>query len=195
MKSIQTLAAGLLLASAAAFAQHGATPPATAKPYAGLESRDIKALSAEDTERLLQGQDMSLALAAELNGYPGPMHVLELAQPLRLSARQREQTEALMAQHKAQARELGAQLVQAERELDLAFAGGKITSADLTRLTRHIGDVQAVLRDSHLQTHLRQEALLEPQQVAHYGRLRGYASNGGVPAPLTADPSVHGNHQ
>ena len=32
---------------------------------------------------------MGLALAAELNGYPGPSHVLELADKLELSAEQR----------------------------------------------------------------------------------------------------------
>ena len=46
--------------------------------YASMQSRDIKALSASDIEGLRAGRGMSLALAAELNGYPGPLHVLEL---------------------------------------------------------------------------------------------------------------------
>ena len=170
MKRLIALA---LLAAPAAFAQHA--HPAAA-PYAGLQSREIKALSPEDVNRLLQGQGMSLALAAELNGYPGPAHVLELAGPLQLSEAQRAQTQALMDAHKAQARELGKELVQAERALDAAFAGGHATADEVARHTRRIGELQGALRDAHLQTHLKQKALLTPQQVAHYNRLRGYAT-------------------
>jgi hypothetical protein len=49
------------------------------QPYAGLEGRSIKALSEQQVADLRAGRGMVLALAAELNGYPGPMHVLELA--------------------------------------------------------------------------------------------------------------------
>jgi Spy/CpxP family protein refolding chaperone len=169
MKAWMTMA---LLAASAAHAQHGHH----ATPYAGLQAREIKALSPEDAQKLLQGQGMSLALAAELNGYPGPLHVLELAQPLELSASQREQTQALMDAHKAEARELGRQLVEAERALDAAFAAGAATEADVARLTRRIGELQGLLRAAHLQTHLKQKALLTPRQVAQYQHLRGYAT-------------------
>ncbi|NIN54376.1 MAG: hypothetical protein GTO38_03650, partial [Hydrogenophaga sp.] len=47
-------------------------------PYAGLERREIKALAAEQVRAHLDGDGMALALAAELNAYPGPMHVLQL---------------------------------------------------------------------------------------------------------------------
>ena len=62
---------------------------ATASPYAGEQSRDIKALSSTETNNLLNGAGMGYAKAAELNGYPGPMHVLELARPLGLTDAQR----------------------------------------------------------------------------------------------------------
>jgi len=162
----------LLLGAATAFAQHAHH----GTPYAGLQAREIKALSPEDAQKLLQGQGMSLALAAELNGYPGPLHVLELAQPLQLSASQREQTQALMDAHKAEARELGRQLVEGERALDAAFAAGAATEADVARHTRRIGELQGLLRAAHLQTHLKQKALLTPHQVAEYQRLRGYTT-------------------
>jgi hypothetical protein len=48
-------------------------------PYAGQQTRAIKALSPEDLAGLLNGEGMGMAKAAELNGYPGPVHVLELA--------------------------------------------------------------------------------------------------------------------
>ena len=62
-----------------------AVSPAAAQdpaPYAGLETREIKALSPEQIEDLLAGEGMGYALAAELNHYPGPRHVLALAAEL-----------------------------------------------------------------------------------------------------------------
>jgi len=172
MKKQITLLFATLLVAAGAQAQHHAQGSAT--PYAGLHQREIKALSADDTKRLLEGQGMSLALAAELNGYPGPMHTLEHADALRLDTAQRERTQALMHAHKAEARELGARLVEAERDLDRAFAARAISEAELERLTARIGQLQAQLRAAHLRTHLQQTALLSPQQVAQYQQLRGY---------------------
>lgn len=63
--------------SGAATAQHA---PST--PYAGLEKRAVKALSDKQIADLQAGRGMGLALSAELNGYPGPVHVLELAERL-----------------------------------------------------------------------------------------------------------------
>src|SRR5438105_15399833 len=86
--------------------------------YAGQQSREIKALSAEETRQYLAGAGMGYAKPAELNGYPGPMHVLEFADALALTAEQRDQTKALMQTHKEQAKSIGAKLIVAERQLD-----------------------------------------------------------------------------
>lgn len=145
-----------------------------ASPYAGETGRDIKALSAQEQKAWLEGQGQGLARAAELNGYPGPMHVLELAEPLRLDESQRTRTRALMDRHKAQVRELGAQLVAAERQLDQAFREQKVSAAEVDRLTADIARLQGEVRASHLRTHLEQTAMLTSEQVAAYGRLRGY---------------------
>lgn len=185
----------LALAAGAAQAQHtgghdmhhganGAGKSTQGSPYAGMQSREIKALSADDAAKLQQGHGMSLALAAELNGYPGPSHVLELADQLQLTPTQRAQTQSLMDSHRADARELGRQIVEAERQLDAAFKGGRATAEEVTRQTRRIGELQGQLRDTHLQTHLKQKALLTPQQVAQYNVLRGYAVT-----------SQHGGHR
>jgi hypothetical protein len=56
-----------------------------ASPYAGMERRAVKALSEQQTADLKARRGMGLSLPAELNGYPGPAHVLELAEALRLS--------------------------------------------------------------------------------------------------------------
>ena len=159
---------------------HMHAPPAPvavalpASPYAGEATRDIKSLSASDVAGLQAGAGMAYAKAAELNGYPGPAHVLELAAQLQLNSDQRAATEKLMEQHKSKARTLGAQLVDAERALDSAFASKQIDAQRTTELTQRIGALQAMLRAEHLQTHLAQTALLNPKQVVSYQSLRGY---------------------
>jgi Spy/CpxP family protein refolding chaperone len=176
---LAAMLAGALIAAAPAAAQHGhghghAAPANPQAPYAGMQARAIKALSEDDVQRLRGGHGMSLALAAELNGYAGPLHVLEHADALALDARQRAQTEALLAEHKARARALGASVVEAESSLDRGFAGGRITAEDVARQTQEIARLQGLLRAEHLQTHLRQHALLTPEQRARYRQLRGY---------------------
>ncbi len=171
-----TGATGLFAQHAPGQHGHGASAAPAPSPYAGQQTRSIKALSATQEQDLLQGKGMELAKAAELNGYPGPSHVLELAAALQLDGVQRRATETLMSRHKDKARALGAQLVEAERALDTAFSSQTIDAARITQLTQDIGTLQAALRAEHLQTHLEQTALLNPQQIAGYQRLRGYDS-------------------
>jgi len=147
-----------------------------ASSYGAMQQREIRALSSEQMQDLLAGRGMAQALAAELNGWPGPMHVLEHADALNLTPRQREETEALMAAHRADAIALGTRLVEAERVLDLAFRDRRITAATLVTQTDAIGALQGQLRAEHLRTHLRQTALLSAEQVARYAELRGYAA-------------------
>lgn len=173
----------LVVASAAAIAQHSGhkvtAQPVTGQqtsPYAGQQERAIKSLSAQDTQDWLDGKGMSLAKAAELNGYPGPMHTLELASPLQLSDAQRDASKQLMTTHKDEVRRLGADLVQAERTLDQAFVKRSVDQASLKAMTQRIGELQAAIRESHLRTHLLQTAILTNKQVAQYNTLRGYDS-------------------
>jgi hypothetical protein len=67
----------------------------SSRPYAGMQARAIKALSAEQIADLKAGRGLSLALAAELNGYPGPRHVLELVEQLGLTDQQRADVQRL----------------------------------------------------------------------------------------------------
>ncbi|HWP19541.1 MAG TPA: Spy/CpxP family protein refolding chaperone [Burkholderiaceae bacterium] len=170
----------LMLASAVASAPHDHRPAPTS-PYAGEESRAIKALSAERVEQLLAGEGLGYAKAAELNGHPGPAHVLQWAQALRLSPAQRQATERLMQRHKERARELGRELVEAERRLDQALRHAGPEPASIARLVEAAGRVEAALRAEHLATHLAQTAILTREQISHYHRLRGYAPRGQDP--------------
>jgi hypothetical protein len=152
-----------------ALAQHN--PP---QPYAGLESRAIKALPPEQLADLRAGRGMGLALPAELNGYPGPIHVLELAGPLGLTPEQRGRTEALIAAMKAEAIPLGERLIADEAALDRLFAEKRATAGTVDAASASVGTAQAALRAAHLRYHLDMMAVLTPDQIARYAVLRGY---------------------
>ena len=167
------LAFGFALATSA-LAQPAHHGHGAASPYAGQQSREIKALSEQEVKDLLAGAGMGMAKAAELNRYPGPMHALELADRLALSAQQREQLSALMERHKAQARKLGQRVLELERELDALFARGQPTTTEVDRLSLAIGEAHGRLRADHLKTHLGTAALLTSEQVDRYVAARGY---------------------
>lgn len=150
--------------------QHGAAP------YAGLQQRAVKALSDQQLSDLRTGRGMGLALAAELNGYPGPIHVLELADQLQLSDEQRQRMRALTEAMKAEAVPVGEKLIGQERALDQAFARREITPTTLAALTAQIGETQGELRAVHLKYHLTTAELLSPHQRHRYDELRGYSN-------------------
>lgn len=147
-------------------------------PYKGEESRQIKALSESEITGLLAGKGMGYAKAAELNGYPGPKHVLELSKELSLTAEQKKKTETLFALMEASAKYLGAELIAAERALDQAFANKKIDESTLSELVNKIGQIESQLRTAHLNAHLQQVKVLNEKQIALYMTLRGYNEAG-----------------
>ena len=147
------------------------------QPYAGLEQRPIKALAPERVADLLAGRGASYALAAELNSYPGPRHVLDLAAELALTPEQRRAAEEADAAMEAEARRLGQQLLEREAALDRAFAGGAATADEVARLADEAAATEGQLRAVHLRAHLAMKAVLTPEQIARYDRLRGYAGN------------------
>jgi hypothetical protein len=147
------------------------------QPYAGLQNRPIKTLSEQQIADLRSGRGMGMALAAELNGYPGPIHAIELAEQLHLSSDQLSKLKALFEAMKAETIPLGETLISQERNLNDDFADRTITLARLEGATQRIGATEAALRMAHLKYHLSTVALLTPEQVAQYKELRGYKSN------------------
>lgn len=172
---LMSLVAALLVSSSAC----------AQSPYAGMETRGIKALSDAQIGDLQAGRGMGFALPAELNGYPGPLHVLELADKLSLSAEQRGKVQQLFDAMKNEAISVGAKLIAEEAELDRQFSARSITPDSLRRMTAQIASTQGALRDTHLKYHLSTAALLSPHQIAQYAQLRGYAGNA---------PSGHHQH-
>jgi Spy/CpxP family protein refolding chaperone len=170
--------------AALAIALIGAAPaawPQTHQPYAGLQARPVKALSDQQIADLKAGRGMGLALAAELNGYPGPMHVLELAAPLELSDDQRTKVAGLFDAMKREAMPLGERLIAAETALDRQFADKTITSSGLGEATRDIASLQGELRLAHLKYHLATLELLTLEQAQRYSTLRGYGGGQHTP--------------
>lgn len=162
-----TTAAALILSAVAAGAE---------TPYAGMQGRSIKALSEQQVADLGAGRGMGLALAAELNGYPGPSHVLELADKLDLSADQRASVKAMFDSMKAEAVPLGSKLIEQEAALDKQFASRTITPESLKVLTAAVAETHGQLRETHLKYHLSTVAVLSPGQMQRYAELRGYGS-------------------
>jgi len=156
----------LCVLAAPAAAQHHA--------YHGQHGREIKALSPEEVKQYLAGAGMGYAKAAELNQFPGPQHALELADRLGLDPAQRAAIQRLMDAHKAEARAIGARLVESERTLEALFRSGKVDQAALAKSVLAAAALEGEYRLSHLETHRRMRSLLTQEQVARYDELRGY---------------------
>ena len=147
---------------------------ATDTPYAGQQNRAVSTFSEADVEALLSGGGWGLAKPAELNGWPGPRHVLDLAQDLDLSADQEQAIQTLFDDMNAKARALGAALIEKERNLDLAFESGEIDPATLQQLLSASEAIRGELRATHLSAHLATAPILSRHQRVIYSRLRGY---------------------
>jgi hypothetical protein len=86
---------------------------------------------------------MSLAKAAELNHYPGPRHVLDLAAQLQLYCAARWRRSRLRP-HAPEAARLGTLIVDREQELDQLFATQAVNSHTLRSLTNTLPSFTAV---------------------------------------------------
>ena len=139
---------------------------------------DIKSLSQDEQSALLAGRGMGLARPAELNGYPGPTHVLELAAQLDLNTDQLAGTRDIFERMQQVARADGAALIDAERALDVLYESKTATVENVRQQLARIEKIRAHLRGVHLIAHLEQAALLTPHQRARYAELRGYGSDG-----------------
>ena len=181
-------------ALAAGCTEHRGHPPpsepAPASPYAGQEARALKALSEEEIAAYRSGAGMALARVAELNHYPGPRHVLDLAAGLGLTDAQRAAVEEQFGAMQSEAVRLGAEILAREADLEAMFAGGTAVPDRATALMEEIGHLNGRLRAVHVRAHIATRALLTDDQTAAYDRLRGYAHGEGHGAH---DPAMHGH--
>lgn len=167
---------------------------AEATPYAGLQSRTIKSLSETDLEELRRGGGWGFALPAELNGKPGPAHLLELKDELGLSKDQVRKIEAIHSEMREQAIVTGERFIKAEAALSDAFAGDQLDLAELKKLVEATEAARAELRLVHLSRHLQTTPLLSADQIQKYSILRGYANDPCSTVPEGHDPAMWKKH-
>lgn len=170
MYKLLTMIAIFIAAPSVTLAQSGHSP------YPGQEKGEIKSLSAEEIQAYLSGDGMGWAKAAELNHYPGPKHVLDLAADLHLSQRQISTTKVIYDGMQREAAALGKLVVEKERLLDSLFANQKMDKARLGSVVAEIAKLQGKLRAAHLAAHLQTKKALSPEQIAAYDALSGYES-------------------
>ncbi|MBW3551885.1 MAG: hypothetical protein KY466_00170 [Gemmatimonadetes bacterium] len=187
---MRTVVGAAILAVAAIGCGGSAAP----SPYAGEESRAIKALDEAEVSGLLAGEGMGFALAAELNGLPGPRHVLDAAEALELDSDQRVRVQAIFEAMNTEAVRLGSAIVEGERELDRLFGSGAATRTDVAERTVALGTLRGRLRNAHLQAHLQTAPLLTEHQRMRYRDVRGYGTRSADGAAAQAEHSGHPGH-
>jgi Spy/CpxP family protein refolding chaperone len=180
------------MVSGLAFAQHAQHGPAT--PYAGQEERDIKGLSAEDIAELRRGGGWGFAKPAELNGMPGPAHLLELKDQIGLRPEQAAAIQSIFDRMRANAIHEGERLIALEQALDEQFRGRSVTDRSLREVLAEIEKSRQALRYIHLAAHLETPTLLTPEQVRRYNQLRGYSQNPCGDVPAGHDPVMWRRH-
>jgi len=146
----------------------------TPSDYVDLQFTEIRGLSTEQLEGYQTGAGLGYALPAELNGYPGPRHVLDLADELALTDTQQADIQALYDDMLPQAIELGEHFLAQEELIEVAFREGTITDVLLQEALAEAGQLESQLRYIHLSTHLATIDILTLHQVQQYNVLRGY---------------------
>ena len=155
--------------------------------YVGQEKRLIKSLSQNDIQQLISGKGWGLAKAAELNGVPGPSHILQMKSEIFLSKEQEEKIQLLFENMQYKAIPLGKNLIELEKKLNQSFSNRSITSGLLSHQLDAISNVRKQLRYVHLHTHLVTPTILTAQQIDKYNQLRGYGSGD----PCNSPPKGH----
>ena len=169
--------------------------PSYKSKYAGEEKREIKTLSENDIEELKNGEGWGLAKAAELNGVPGPAHLLEMQKEIGLNSKQVQEIEDLYNKMKQEAIPLGFELIELEKALNEHFADRTITYESLDVSLEKIAQVHKKLRYVHLSTHLKTPDILTPEQIVLYNKLRGYSSADPCKnIPVGHDPEMWKRH-
>ncbi len=125
-----------------------------------------------DRDTLLNGGEAGQGMPAEVNGYPGPQHVLDLATELKLSETQKRSVQAIFTEMHARAKELGQTIVNAEEDLNSGFKNGLMSEKSIQDDTEEIGRMRAKLRAIHLVSHLKTQKILTPSQLTEYKKLR-----------------------
>jgi hypothetical protein len=152
-------------------------------PYREQLASEIRGLTAKEIEDFREGRGMAFARAAELNGYPGPGHILDAVEAgqFHLSSDQLIAVQQLFEGMSGEVQRLGAAILKEEQGLETAFCARTIDATDLREHVARIAALQGELRAVHLSTHLATRALLNNDQIEHYNQVRGYMGSDAGP--------------
>jgi len=134
--------------------------------------RAAQACASEFEQVVGEGRGFGMAFAADQNGYPGPMHVLELKDRLTLTADQEVKMRELMHAMFAESRPKSARLLEAEAKLRHLFAGRAADDAALRTAVGEVERARSEVRLVHLLTHLKTRDLLTEDQRRVYHEAR-----------------------
>src|SRR2546422_3421755 len=158
--------AGLTAGTTVTRAQHG-------HGGAGAQGHRVAQRCASEFERVVgEGRGFGLAFAADQNGYPGPMHVLELKDRLKLSADQEAKARELMDAMFTESRPKSARLLEAEAKLRRLFAERVADEAAVRAAVAEVERARTEVRLVHLLTHLKTRDLLIEDQRRIYHEAR-----------------------
>ncbi|MDQ5876394.1 MAG: hypothetical protein M3288_06100 [Thermoproteota archaeon] len=166
-------------------------------PYSGQEIRDIKSLSDNDVQSLQNGTGEAfggIAKLAELNGYPGPRHVLDIAQELQLTDRQRMEIELIYQNMSNNAKSIGSAIIAIEQDMDEAFANKTITEENLIAMLDKSANFYEQLRFVHLSAHLDTAQIMTTEQIQMYNEMRGYDGSIDNSSVSNNDNRTHQQH-
>ncbi len=125
-----------------------------------------------DRKILLNAEGAGQAKYAENNGYPGPKHVLELAQSLSLTKAQHEKVQSVFDEMREKALDVGKRIVAIEEEFNLQFSDGLVNEKNILAESQEIGRLRGELRAIHLNAHLITKRILNQKQIQLYTKLR-----------------------
>ena len=119
-----------------------------------------------------EGRGFGLAFAADQNGYPGPMHVLELKDRLRLTGDQEWAMQRVMDALFVESRPAGARLLAAERQLRALFAASAASETAVRAAVTDVERTRTEVQLIHLLAHLKTRDVLTVEQRRLYHAAR-----------------------
>jgi len=161
-----------MLGVRARHAQHGMPPGAPGSPP---PHRLAQMCGTAFEKNIGEGRGFGMAFVADQQGYPGPLHVLELKDRLKLSPEQEAKAQALLTAMFAESRPKSEGLLEAERKLRGLFSEGKADEASIRAAATEVERARREVRLVHLMTHLKMRDLLtdEQRRIYHEARWTG----------------------
>ena len=141
-------------------------------------------------ENIATGRGFGLAFVADQNGYPGPLHVLELKDRLKLTAEQEAKMHAMLAAMFAESKPKSARLLESEAKLRQLFAAGRADEVAVRAAVAEVEKARSEVRLAHLLSHLKTREVLTDDQRRLYHDARW----GGHGSMRIHDRGSHGPH-